>query len=330
MKKITYGILSTASIVGRFIQGVRDSKDGDVGAICSRNIHKARQKAREFQIDKAYDDYNQMLADKDLDVIYIATPNSLHYHDALMAIRAHKHVVLEKPFVLTAKQAKHLFEEAKKHNVFLMEAQKIVFLPVTNYVKQMIQSKILGELRYANLTSSFPSRFDYDHWMYSLQYGGGSLYGSCAYTTEYVMHLLDTVNIECQGMQIVAPTGVDEFCQLQMTVDNKIMVSSCISMKVPTKNVATFYFDNGYIEVENYWKARSLKIIKDNQEELVEFPCPCEFVYEVDHVNTCIRNKEMVSPTIKPEMTVKTMEIIDGIFTSWNPELVREASDCEE
>ena len=69
MKKITYGILSTASIVGRFIQGVRDSQDGDVGAICSRNIHKARQKAREFQIDKAYDDYSRMLADEDLDVM---------------------------------------------------------------------------------------------------------------------------------------------------------------------------------------------------------------------------------------------------------------------
>ena len=330
MKKIIYGILSTASIVGRFIQGVRDSQDGDVGAICSRNIHKARQKAREFQIDKAYDDYSRMLADKDLDVIYIATPNALHYRDALLAIRAGKHVVLEKPFVLTANQAKHLFEEARKYNVFLMEAQKIVFLPTTNYLKQMIQEKTLGEMRYANLTASFPGRFDYDHWMYSLQYGGGSLHGSCAYTTEYVMHLFDTLDIKCQGMQILAPTGVDEFCQLQMTLDDKIMVSSCISMNVLTKNVATFYFDHGYVEVENYWKARSLRIVKDNQEEVIEFPCPCEFVYEVDHVNACIRNKDIVSSVMKPEMTIKTMEIIDKVFTSWNPELVREASNCEE
>lgn len=330
MKKVTYGILSTASIVGRFIQGIRDSKNGDVRAICSRDIHKARRKAREFMIDKAYDDYAQMLADDDLDVIYIATPNALHYPNALQAIRANKHVVLEKPFVLTKKQTIHLFEEAKKHNVFLMEAQKIVFLPITNHIKQMIQEKTLGELRYVNMTSSFVARFGYEHWMYDLQYGGGCLYGSCSYTTAYLMYVLDTLNIKGQGMQIKAPTGTDDFCQLQFSIEDRVMVSSCISMNVETKNVANFYFEHGYIEVENYWKARSMKIVKDGVEEIVEYPCPCEFVYEVDHVNDCIQNKEYVSSIMCPEITIKTAELVDDIFNGWNPELVRDYAKCEE
>lgn len=330
MKKITYGILSTASIIGRFIQGVRDSQDGEVGAVCSRSIHKAQQVARQYRIDKAYDKYQEMLSDTEIDVIYIATPNAMHYQDALQAIRAKKHVVLEKPFVLTAAQAKHLFAEAKKYQVFLMEAQKIVFLPVTNHLKQIIQSKALGELRYVNMTSSFPSRFSYDHWMYSLQYGGGSLYGSFAYTSEYLMHLLDTVDMECQGMQVVAPTGVDEFCQLQLSIENRMIVSSCISMKVATKNVATFYFDEGYVEVENYWKARSLKIVQNQQEQVVEYPCPCEFVYEVDHVNACIREHCLTSPVMKDSMSIKTMEMVDAIFSSWNPKVERDYAKLEE
>lgn len=328
MTKIRYGILSTASIVGRFIQGVKDSKNGEVVAICSRDMQKAKQKAHEFSIDKAYDDYAKMLSDKDIDVIYIATPNSMHYPNALQAIRAKKHVVLEKPFVMTKEQAIHLFEEAKKHNVFIMEAQKIVFLPVTNHIKRIIQDKTLGELHYVNMTASFVARFDYDHWMYSLQHGGGCMYGSTTYTAEYLMYLLDSLDVKYQGLQITAPTGADDFCQLQLTINDKVMVSSCISMNVVTKNLAIFYFDHGYIEVENYWKARSMKIVKDGVEEMIDYPCPCEFVYEVDHVNECIRNNQCYSDVMIPEMTIKTAEIVDGIFASWNPGIVREHAKC--
>ena len=324
MKKITYGVLSTASIIGRFIQGVRDSKDGEVIAICSRDLNKAQAKAKELNIEKAYDNYDLMLADKDIDVIYIATLNALHYPNALKAIRANKHVVVEKPFVLTQQQAKHLFDEAQKHQVFIMEAQKIVFLPITNKIKEIIQDKSLGELHYVNMTSSFKPDYGYDHWMYSLQYGGGCLYGSTTYSTQYFMYLLDSLNLKCQGSQLRTPTGSDDFCQLQYTVDDKVMVTSCISMRVPTKNVANFYFDHGYIEVENYWKARSMKIVKNNDEQIISIPCDCEFVYEVNHMNECILNQLCYSPIMTPAMTMKTAEIVDKIFASWNPDVERE------
>ena len=211
MKKINYGILSTASIVGRFIQGIKDSKYGEVIAICSRNLDKAIAKAKDFKIENAYNNYDEMLNNDNIDVIYIATPNALHYFDALKAIRASKHVVLEKPFTLTKQQAIHLFEEAKRYNVFIMEAQKIVFLPITNHIKKIIQDKSLGNLHYVNMTSSFLPNYGYDHWMYSLQYGGGCLHGSCSYSTQYLMYLLDSTNLICHGSQLKAPTGIDDF-----------------------------------------------------------------------------------------------------------------------
>lgn len=329
MKKIKYGILSTASIIARFIQGVKDSQYGEVCAICSRDLNKAKQKANELQIEKAYGQYEEMLADQDIDVIYIATPNAMHYPNALAAIRAHKHVVLEKPFVLTQKQAKHLFDEALKHNVFLMEAQKIVFLPITNHIKKIIQENTLGSLHYVSMTSSFKPNYGYDHWMYSFEYGGGCLYGSCTYSTQYLMYLLDSLDINAQGLQLRAPTGTDDFCQLQYTIQDKVMVTSCISMRVNTKNVAYFYFDHGHIEVENYWKARSMKIVKDGKEEIINYPCPCEFVYEINHINECIMNHLNTSPIMIPELTFKTAEIVDDIFAQWNPNIERKFAKCE-
>ena len=82
MKTIKYGILSTASIIGRFIQGVKESKYGEVKAICSRSIEKAKEKANEFDIEKIYDNYQNMLDDNDIDVIYIA-------HQMLYIIKTH-------------------------------------------------------------------------------------------------------------------------------------------------------------------------------------------------------------------------------------------------
>ena len=232
-------------------------------------------------------------------------------------------MIVEKPFAFTQKQAIHLFEEAKKYHVFIMEAQKIVFLPITNHIKQIVKDKSLGELHYVNMTSSFKPNYDYNHWMYSLQYGGGCLYGSCTYSTQYLMYILDSINIKAQGSQLKTPTGSDDFCQLQYVVDEKVMVSSCISMRVPTKNVAYFYFVHGYIEVENYWKARSMKIIKDDTEQLIEYPCACEFGYEINHMNECIMNHLNSSPIMTKEMTMKTAEIVDDIFNSWNPNVIR-------
>jgi len=326
---VKYGVLSTASIIGRFIQGVKDSRDGEVVAICSRSMAKAKKACESFGVQKAYDNYEQMLND-DIDVIYIATPNSLHYYDALRAIKAKKHVILEKPFVLTKTQAEHLFMVASENKVFLMEAQKIVFLPITDKVKEIIETNKLGKINYINMAATFAGRFDYDHWMFSLDHGGGCLYGSVSYTIEYLQHLFKVKTITYNGLQKVAPTGVDEACQLNFLVNEKILVTSCIAMGFVAKNVAMIYGDKGYIEVEDYWKARGMKVVVDGVEEIIEIPCPCEFVYEVDHVNDCIDKKLLTSPIMTKENSIQTMEITENIFRSWNPNYVREYEKIEK
>ena len=103
--KIRYGIVSTATIVPRFVQGVKDSDHGVVHAICSRSLKKAEQMAKELDIMNAYGSYEELLQDKDIDIVYIPTPNYLHYEYAKKALLANKHVLLEKPFTLSLVEA---------------------------------------------------------------------------------------------------------------------------------------------------------------------------------------------------------------------------------
>lgn len=315
---IRFGILSTASIIDRYIAGIRNSNGGYVQAIASRTIEKAKAAAERLNIDTYYGTYEELYKDETIDIIYIPTVNSFHYRDAKNAMMNHKHVVVEKPFVMTEKEANELFEIAKENNVFLMEAQKILFLPATLKVKEMIDNNTIGDIKYIELKAGFPSRFEYDHWMYDLSYGGGSLYGSATYTIEYLQYLFNNPQIEMDGSYLPCPTGSDEICNFQLKLDNQILVSSTIAMNVSLKNGAVFYGEKGYIFVDHYWKSRKVELhLYDGTEECFEFPVESEFVYEVNHIIECIEENKLTSPIMTKERTIQTVRLVENMYRKW-------------
>ncbi|WP_281738514.1 Gfo/Idh/MocA family protein, partial [Enterococcus dispar] len=168
---ISYGIVSTASIVPRFVAGIRASKEGSVAAIASRELAKAQKVATELHIPKAYGSYAEMFADPAIDIIYIATYNKGHFETAKQALEAGKPVLLEKPFTLSEADAKELFTLAKEKQLFLMEAQKAVFLPITLAVKKAIATGKIGEVKLMRSLTSYPN-IGHVKWFPSLEAGG--------------------------------------------------------------------------------------------------------------------------------------------------------------
>lgn len=315
---IRYGILSTASIIDRFIAGIRNSKDGYVHAIASRNIITARNAAERLNIDTYYGSYDELFKDENIDVIYIPTVNGLHYRDCKNALLNGKHVVMEKPFVLKTSEAIELFELARKQNCFLMEAQKCVFLPVTLKVKELIEEGLIGDIKYIELKAGFPHRFDYDHWMYDLNLGGGSLYGSATYTIEYLQFLFNNPSISIDGSCLTCPTGSDEICNFQLKLDNRILVSSTIAMNVALKNEAVFYGEKGYIVVDHYWKSRMFDVyLNDGTHKHYDYPVDSEFVYEIEHIHDCLANHLLESPIMNKEKTIETVKLVDSLYKKW-------------
>jgi len=315
---IRYGILSTASIVDRFVAGVRESKDGYVQAIASRTIEKAKEAAKRLNIETYYGSYEELFCDDNIDVIYIPTVNGFHYRDCQNALLHHKHVVMEKPFVLTENQAKELFDLAKQQNCFLMEAQKSVFLPTTQKVKELIEDGQIGQVKYIEYKAGFPGRFDYDHWMYNLDLGGGALYGSATYTIEYLQYLFNQPHIEIDGTCLKCPTGADEICNFQLKVNHDILVSSTIAMNVELKNEAVFYGDDGYIVVPYFWKSKGLELHKkDGTVEYLSYPYTSEFVYEIEHIHQCLKNNLLQSPIMNQDKTIETCYLVEKLYKKW-------------
>lgn len=313
-----YGILSTASIVDRFVAGIKESKEGYVQAIASRNLDTAMQAAKRLDIDCFYGSYEELYQDENIDIIYIPTVNGLHYRDCKNALNHHKHVIVEKPFTINVDQAKELFSLAKKNNCFLMEAQKAVFLPTTNKAKELIDNNTIGEIKYLEFKAGFFGRFNYDHWMYDLSLGGGALYGSATYTIEYLQHLFKEPELQIDGSCIKCPTGADEICNFQLKINDKILVSSTIAMNAILKNEAVIYGDLGYIVIPNYWKANQLDLyLHSGEHQHFDFPYQSEFVYEINHIHECLNHHVLESPIMNKEKTLETINLVEQLYQKW-------------
>ncbi|MDL2276802.1 Gfo/Idh/MocA family oxidoreductase [Breznakia sp. OttesenSCG-928-G09] len=314
MKQIRYGILSAATIAPRFMKGVELSKYGVLEAVASRDYKRAEELANRFHIKKIYADYDALFMDEEIDIIYIPTPNFLHYEHCMKALKAGKHVVCEKPFMLEEKQAKEVFAYAKKKHLFVMEAQKSVFLPITKWLKQAILEELIGTIDFVRLSSYYAAGDDKSNWMYSHQKGGGVFYGSGSYTIEYMKYLFDKPIVSSQGSALIGPTGVDEIGTINLNINNQHLVTTTISRYAPLEQEAIFYGRIGKIKVPYYWRPKQAIIeYNDGESKRIEMDFESEFVYEIDHINECLDKGLLESPIMRQEITLECIKIIEDI-----------------
>ena len=321
MKKLRYGILSTASIVPRFIAALRESGTGEAVAIASRTPEKAAAKAAEWNVGRSWGSYEELLADDGVDVVYVAPINSEHYRYAKMALLRGRHVICEKPFALRSAEAVELFSLAREKGLFIAEAQKAVFLPVMRDVKELIASGKLGKVHFMDLTSSCsPS---YNEWLRSSEAGGGALYGNASYSLHLVKFLFEKEITEYTGLctrgENPEKNAVDEQCVLNLRLGGSLMVVSKISTNVQALNRAMIFGDLGHVEIADYWKARSAVVRYNTGEtEKLDYPCRHELIYEIEHFDRCIRDGLTQSPVMDENMTVSVLEIMEDLKNKWH------------
>jgi len=152
---LRFGILGAAKIARGFTAGLRHSERVKVLAVASRDAAKARAFAREFAIDRCFGSYEAMLAEPDIDAVYVPLPNSLHAEWAIRAAEAGKHVLCEKPLSASASEARAMFDAARRHGVHLAEAYPYRAQPQTLKLRELLDSKVIGEPRLIQASFAF-------------------------------------------------------------------------------------------------------------------------------------------------------------------------------
>ena len=222
-------------------------------AVYSRKEETGRRLADKYNMPKVYTDLNAMLHDEELDCIYIASPNSLHYSQAIKALEAGKNVILEKPFVSTIEECRTLIETAKKHHRFLFEAITVPYNP--NY--QVIQERIaeLGSLKMVQCNfSQYSSKFDKfknneNPNVFNPQFSGGALMDINIYNAHFIIGLFGAPK-SLKYVPNIAANGIDTSGILVFDYDG--FLACGIGCKdSASENICQLQGDNGYIVVHS-------------------------------------------------------------------------------
>ena len=311
------GILSTSSIAPRFIAAVREEGSFEITALSSRTQEKAEEKAKAWNVAKAYGSHEALLADETVDIVYISAVNSAHYKWAKAALEAGKHVICEKPCTTTEAQTRELFALAKERNLFLMEAQKMLFLPAVLAVKEAIDSGKLGKITMAEFNHSFYG--SYNNWMYDEAAGGGPLLSSAIYVVELLQFLFDCNIAEMDGICTKHPgTNVEEQYAISGRMENGVLFSLKNSTVSLMKNGACLYGQKGYAELPDYWKARKVIFCDHKETQVQEYPCDHELVHEVRHIADCFEKGLTESPVVTGEFSARAIRILEQMKEKWN------------
>ncbi len=316
--ELCYGILSTSSIAPRFIAAVREADAGQIVAVSSRSLSKAQEKAAEWQIPKAYGSHEELLQDKDVNIVYISNINTQHYPWAKAALEQGKHVVCEKPCTTTAAHTRQLYQLAREKGLFFMEAEKMLFLPAIREVRHRIEAGKLGKICMAELSHSFPA--SYNDWMFDWSAGGGPLLSSGI----YAVHLLQWLFGDFSGITGACsqmPSGVE--WQYILSGETESGVVFCIknSTRVTLDNTAKIYGTDGWVEIPEYWKARkAIFHCPGKDPEVVEFPCTYELIYEAKHIAQCLASGLQSSPVVTEALSVSGIASLETVKAQWEKE----------
>ena len=310
--ELRYGILSTSSIAPRFIAAVRASGKGEIVALSSRTLEKAREKAKEWNIPTAYGSHTELLGDADVNIVYISNVNTQHYPWAKAALEAGKHVICEKPCTTTEAQTRELYALAREKGLFFMEAQKMLFLPAVLAVKERLPQ--LGDIYRAELSHSFPA--SYNGWMFDAQAGGGTLLSSGIYAVQLMAWLFGSIT-EISGKASKLETGVEWQYILTGRTEQGVLFSAKNSTRAVLDNTCRIFGTKGWVELPNYWKARKAVFHVEGETEILEFPCEHELVYEVAHIADCLERGLLNSPVVTEAISLAGIRAIEQVKTTW-------------
>jgi D-xylose 1-dehydrogenase (NADP+, D-xylono-1,5-lactone-forming) len=152
---VKWGIMSTARINRLFLAGARQARDVEIVGVASRDRAGAAQYAREHEIGRAYDGYESLLTDPDVDVVYISLPNAMHIEWSVRALEAGKHVLCEKPLGRRREEVELAFDIAARHQRVLMEAFMYRHNPQTHRLTELVAAGAIGRLRLIRASFSF-------------------------------------------------------------------------------------------------------------------------------------------------------------------------------
>jgi len=317
---VRFGVIGAGNIAHKFSEALK-GMNGHLRAIASRNIEKARKFQNDYGYEHAYEGYEKLFNDEAVDCVYIATPHVFHYEQMLKAIKHGKHVLCEKSFTLNETQAKHVFDEAKKKNVFVMEAMWTRFLPVMSEVLEVVDKGGIGALTRIEANFTFNVPVDEENRLFNKDLGGGALLDIGIYPITLVNMLMGEPK-SFETTVLKHDTGVDIEHSITYFYDG-VTAYMHASFKDDSTPKAIIEGTNGKIEMDYFWEAEKAHIYNSEGSlvRTIHHAHPINgFEYEISEVIHAIESGKLESNNVPHKTTLSILRQMDTIRKAWKLE----------
>lgn len=313
-RSFKWGIIGPGKIAGKFATDLAMVPGAELYAVASRDIEKAKTFSAEYNFKKSYGSYEELAADPEVDIIYVATPHVFHHEQTLLCIKHKKAVLCEKPFAINSRQVEEMINAAKENKVFLMEAMWTYFLPHYQYILDLVKTKKFGTIKSLEADFGFAAPYLPEKRLYNKVLGGGSLLDIGIYPLFAALSLMGVPNtIKAQAK--MSDTGVDESCDINLTYDNGAVarLSSAINIKTPT--IATINFEHAIVTLQNRFHEPTSILINSggNKKEITFDVTSRGYNYEAIHVQQMLAEGRTESTFMTFQKSRELIALLDSV-----------------
>jgi D-xylose 1-dehydrogenase (NADP+, D-xylono-1,5-lactone-forming) len=315
--KLRWGILGCARISRRgLIPGIVGSRTGSLVALASRDLATARAWSTEFGVNKACGSYEELLADSEVDAVYIPLPNELHKPWVFAAANAGKHILCEKPLALNQQEARAMVDHCADRNVVIVEAFMWRHQPRTTALRAMVAEGTIGELRLIRSSFSFP--IDPGDWRLDPARGGGALWDIGCYGVSTVRLFAAGEPDVIQSLARFGPTGVDLSLTSEMRFPSGVLGLIDCSFEQPFRCSYELVGTRGSIDVPDAYLPPAdrpvARLNMDGTTRELSFDGYNQYAAMVDAFEQAVRSGgEQITPS---ENGLAQMAVLDAVLAA--------------
>ena len=312
---INWGILGTGNMAKIMARELTSFAGARLAAIGSRTPEAAASFAGEFGIKGAHGSYEDLAADKDVEIVYVATPHFRHIEDVRLCLEAGKHVLCERPFALKPDNVVPLVNLARDKNLFLMEGMWTRFIPCMRKVQEVVAQGVIGDVTMLVAGGGFiPSDKTAPH-IYDPDHGGGAILDSgidLIALASLVFGRPTTVN----AIAALSEEGVDEQSGILLGYGHGKIANLYVTIKATQPPYLTLLGTQGLIEVTPPVYAPHAFTVQNNKGERTSYDVPYEgsgYAYQIEEVVRCLRSGKTESAVMPLEETLQILDVTNEI-----------------
>ncbi|MDO4168400.1 MAG: Gfo/Idh/MocA family oxidoreductase [Lachnospiraceae bacterium] len=316
MKKYNWGILGTGWIAHEMGEAL-NAVNGEIYAVCDINLESAQAYADEFGVKKAYGSADEMIADENVDIVYIATPHSMHHKFLLQSVKAGKHVFCEKSITVNSRQLEECVKIAKEKNLVICDGMTLLHMPLYKKLKQKIADGAIGEVKMVQVNFGSCKEYDVTNRFFSKELAGGALLDIGVYATTFARFFMKSKPDVVLTTANYFETGVDETSGIILKNPDGEMAVMALTMRAKQPKRGVVAGEKGFIEIYDYPRASKATITytEDGHTEIIEEGKTEEALqYEVRDMQEYVQNQ---SGDANLQIVSDVMETLTTIRNQW-------------